>query len=124
MMLFESLWNTIFSEKNYSTTLSGQSPKDEKSHKESPNSDTSKIQAIEKKSAASSIYDTRFAEDVRALEAAIGKIQEGSNLIFELQDLNKIVPRHRVRVEAYQGLKSALKRFLNVELTIKSLKTK
>lgn len=58
------------------------------------------------------------------LENAIGKILPNTNLIFELKDLNKIVPRHRVRVEAYQGFKSALKKYLNVELKITSLKTK
>lgn len=59
---------------------------------------------------------------MRALEKAIGQIQKGGHLTFELQDLLKIIPKQRRRIDAYDGFKSALLKYLDVTLEIHSQK--
>lgn len=65
-------------------------------------------------------YDT----DVDALQEKYGVLTPGLHIEVGLQDILKICPRTRRRIEAYQGLVSFLKTKLDVTLAIRSRKTR
>ena len=65
-----------------------------------------------------------YAGDIHRLEEALGHpLEKGACIEFKLQDLLRIIPRRRRRVDAYRGLVSRLNK-MGVTLTIKSNKTK
>ena len=65
-----------------------------------------------------------YAGDIHRLEAALGHpLEKGDCIDFKLQDLLRIIPRKRRRIDAYRGLVSKLDK-MGVTLTIKSNKTK
>ena len=66
----------------------------------------------------------KYDKDVKAIVAKYGELTEGLHLETTLQELLVIVPRHRQRVDAYNGLVSELKNRYGVSLTIKSRKTR
>ena len=65
-----------------------------------------------------------YAGEIDRLEEALGHpLEKGACIEFKLQDLLRIIPRKRRRIDAYRGLVSRLKN-MEVTLTIKSNKTK
>ena len=67
-----------------------------------------------------------YAGDIHRLEEALHNghpLESGSCINITLQELLKIVPRKRRRIDAYRGLVSKLKN-IGVTLTIKSQKSK
>lgn len=65
-----------------------------------------------------------YAGDIHRLEEALGHpLEKGACIDFTLQDLLRIIPRRRRRIDAYRGLVSKLKN-MGVTLTIKSQKSK
>lgn len=64
----------------------------------------------------------RYEADIKALMSLYG---EGvTSIDIELQDLLKIVPRNRKRIDAYDGLRSYLMKNYGLRLNITSQKTK
>ena len=72
----------------------------------------------------STVQTSRFDSDVEALRKKFGNFETGLTIEETLQNLLKICPRKRPRVDAYQGLVSYLKVMYGVTLIIKSRKTK
>ena len=66
----------------------------------------------------------KYESDIRAITDKYGELTPGLCIETTLQDLLTIVPRHRPRIDAYNGLRSCLKDKYGVALTIKSRKTK
>ena len=65
----------------------------------------------------------KYEDDIIALEKVYGNLQS-KTLKVELQELLKIGPRERRRIDAYNGLVSELAKEKGCELTIVSQKTK
>lgn len=63
----------------------------------------------------------KYEEDVKGLFSIYGNCKE---INISLQELLKIAPRKRARIEAYNGLKSYINKNYNVKLNITSRKTK
>ena len=62
--------------------------------------------------------------DITAIMSKWGELRNGLCIETTLQELLTIVPRHRPRIDAYNGLRSLLRDKYGVTLTIKSRKTK
>ena len=62
--------------------------------------------------------------DIRAVTNKWGELKPGLCIETSLQELLTVVPRHRPRIDAYNGLVSELWYKHGVTLTIKSRKTK
>ncbi len=69
------------------------------------------------------VKHSKYEDDINALENVYGNLQSKA-LKVELQELLKIVPRERRRIDAYSGLVSELAKEKGCELTIVSRKTK
>lgn len=65
----------------------------------------------------------KFKDDIEALTATYGALNEGLTIDINLQDLLEICPREHRRIDAYTGLTSYLEK-RGITLTIKSRKTK
>lgn len=72
----------------------------------------------------STVQTSRFGSDVEALLKKHGNFTNGLSIEETLQELLKICPRKRARIDAYQGLVSYLNSEYGVRLIIKSRKTK
>lgn len=72
------------------------------------------------------IIPKKYETDIKALcdYAGTTTLTEGMKISITLQDILKICPRNRHRVDAYTTLVRYLKEPLGVELIIKSNKTK
>lgn len=66
----------------------------------------------------------KYESDIRAVTNKWGELKPGLCIETTLQELLTIVPRHRPRIDAYNGLVSELCYKHGVTLTIKSRKTK
>lgn len=66
----------------------------------------------------------KFIRDLEALRDNGYALTSGSNVEISLQDILKICPRDRKRVDAYNSLKSYLNEEFNCTLCIISQKTK
>jgi len=66
----------------------------------------------------------KYESDIRAVTNKWGELKHGLCIETTLQELLTIVPRHRPRIDAYNGLVSELWYRHGVKLTIKSRKTK
>ena len=66
----------------------------------------------------------KYESDLRAITNKWGELRPGLCIETTLQDLLAIAPRHRPRIDAYNGLVSELWFKYGVTLTIKSRKTK
>ena len=64
----------------------------------------------------------KYESDIRAITSKWG-LRPGLCIETTLQELLTIVPRHRPRIDAYNGLRSLLRDKYGVTLTIKSRKT-
>jgi hypothetical protein len=64
-----------------------------------------------------------YEPDIRAITEKWGDLRNGLCIETTLQELLTIVPRHRPRIDAYNGLRSLLRDKYGVELVIKSRKT-
>lgn len=89
-----------------------------------PDITTTKQEAIpvEENSPSEPLLISRFDSDVEALRKKYGDLETGLTIEITLQELLKICPRKRTRVDAYQGLVSYLKSKYEVTLNIKSRK--
>ena len=65
----------------------------------------------------------KYESDIRAITNKWGELRNGLCIENTLQELLTIVPRHRPRIDAYNGLRSLLRDKYGVTLTIKSRKT-
>jgi hypothetical protein len=65
-----------------------------------------------------------YEPDITAITNKWGELKPGLCIETTLQELLAIVPRHRPRIDAYNGLVSELWFKYGVTLTIKSRKTK
>ena len=61
--------------------------------------------------------------EIIKLEERFGKLTDGMEVSISLQEINQLIPKSRVRTDAYNKLVSALKR-IGVTLTISSRKKK
>lgn len=66
----------------------------------------------------------KYESDITAITRKWGELRNGLCIETTLQELLTIVPRHRPRIDAYNGLRSLLRDKYGVTLTIKSRKTK
>lgn len=68
----------------------------------------------------------KYKKDISALEGKYGSLSSltGLSISLTLKEALEIMPRNRRRVDAYDGLKSYLKKQYGITLTIKSQKTK
>ena len=64
-----------------------------------------------------------YEPDITAITSKWGELRNGLCIETTLQELLTIVPRHRPRIDAYNGLRSLLREKYGVTLTIKSRKT-
>lgn len=64
-----------------------------------------------------------YEPDITAITSKWGELRNGLCIETTLQELLTIVPRHRPRIDAYNGLRSLLRDKYGVTLTIKSRKT-
>ena len=64
-----------------------------------------------------------YEPDITAITKKWGDLRNGLCIETTLQELLTIVPRHRPRIDAYNGLRSLLRDKYGVTLTIKSRKT-
>jgi len=62
--------------------------------------------------------------DIKAFCDHFGEPEPGKTIEVTLKELLQIIPRHRPRIEAYNGLVGLLQREFNVTLEITSQKTK
>ena len=65
-----------------------------------------------------------YEPDIIAITKKWGELRNGLCIETSLQELLTVVPRHRPRIDAYNGLVSELWYKHGVKLTIKSRKTK
>jgi len=63
-------------------------------------------------------------DEIAAIEYEYGKIEEGAEVVVELQKLLTICPRTRRRADAYKGLISKVRKEKNATLIVKSQKSK
>ncbi len=80
-------------------------------------------QMKEKDVQASVAQKGKYDADVAALEGRYGDLN-GQAINIELQQLLSLVPRDRRRIEAYNGLRTHLRKQYNCTLNITSRKTK
>lgn len=68
----------------------------------------------------------KYKKDIAALQEKYGNLSSlsGLSISLTLKEALEIMPRNRRRVDAYDGLKSYLKKQYGITLTIKSQKTK
>ena len=66
----------------------------------------------------------KYESDIKAITNKWGELRPGICIETTLQELLTLVPRHRQRIDAYNGLVSELWFRYGVTLTIKSRKTK
>lgn len=121
--MFESIWNNIWSGVGIFAPEATKQviPVDTETPKNIENL-PKKQTAVSVSSKPQTIYDTKYGDDMRTLEKAIGEIRNGGHLTFDLQDLLKILPKQRRRIDAYDGFKSALLKYKGVTLEIHSQK--
>jgi len=74
--------------------------------------------------AKASRLSEKYESDITAITSKWGELRNGLCIETTLQELLTIVPRHRPRIDAYNGLISLLRDKYGVKLTIKSRKTK
>jgi hypothetical protein len=79
--------------------------------------------AVSEKASKTSLSG-KYDKDVAAIASKYGELKPGLCIETTLQELLTIVPRHRPRIDAYNGLVSELWYRHGVKLTIKSRKTK
>lgn len=84
---------------------------------------TAQTDETAKSSESSMSVPKKFKDDIEALTATYGELNEGLTIDINLQDLLAICPRERRRIDAYSGLTSYLAK-RGITLTIKSRKTK
>ena len=65
----------------------------------------------------------KYESDIRAIKEKYGELKPGLCIETTLQDLLAIAPRHRPRIDAYNGLVSELWFKYGVKFLIKSRKT-
>ena len=65
-----------------------------------------------------------YEPDIKAITSKWGELRKGLCIETTLQEILTIVPRHRPRIDAYNGLRSLLRDKYGVILIIKSRKTK
>lgn len=123
-MLFEGLWSSIWSEKNFNeggTVKKDSTPVVDVI--ESPVVESNiKEKAIKEKPKKNP--ENRFDNDIRALVDTFGPLQKGTTIETNLQKILDICPRNRRRCDAYQGLISYLRKEYDVTLRITSNKAK
>lgn len=79
----------------------------------------------EKKTATEIKIPKKYQDDIEALCDMYGEnFKTGLCINLTLKEALKIIPRERLRVDAYSGLISFLKGKMGITLTIKSQKTK
>ena len=76
-----------------------------------------KEQAAETKISPASIQ-SQYANDIRILEEKYGKLEKDLVINLTLHEALELLPRKRRRSDAYQGLKSELKRLYGVTLNV------
>ena len=81
------------------------------------------VAAPVKKNSVSTPTISKYDADIESLKTTYGELKPGMAIEITLQDLLTICPRNRRRIEAYQGLVTALRK-QGVTLTITSNKTK
>jgi ribosomal protein L19 len=81
------------------------------------------VAAPVKKNSVSTPTISKYDADIESLKTTYGDLKPGMVIEITLQDLLTICPRNRRRIEAYQGLVTALRK-QGVTLTITSNKTK
>lgn len=127
-MLFEGLWNSIWSEQNYNeggTVEKDRTPVEKEDLIiESPVEEEPIINNDVIKEQPKVSSENRYDNDVRALVDAFGPLQKGSTIETNLQQILDICPRNRRRCDAYQGLISYLRKEHDVNLKITSNKAK
>lgn len=126
-MLFEGLWNSIWSGQNYNeggTVEKDRTPVE----KEDKIIESPVVEPIIKenviKEQPKTNSENRFDNDIRALVDTFGPLQKGTTIETNLQKILDICPRNRRRCDAYQGLISYLRKEYDVTLRITSNKTK
>ncbi len=84
------------------------------------------IKKVENLTSRKIVSSEEFADDVKRLceFAGIIELRPGMNITISLQEILKICPRNRQRVDAYRILVRYLKEQLGVELIINSKKSK
>lgn len=80
-----------------------------------------KCKLINKETAFDTLRVSKYDDDVKGLFSIYGNCKE---INITLQELLKIAPRKRARIEAYNGLKTYLNKNYDVKLKITSRKTK
>lgn len=78
----------------------------------------------EEKTCAPKVSGGKYDTDITALNSRWADLLTGICIETTLQDMLTICPRHRPRIEAYNGLVSYLKDRYGTTLVIKSRKTK
>lgn len=124
MEIFNSLWTTIFSGRNFGAV---EIPPQETTptHEELLTDDVPKASLEENKlveDVDKDVMPEEFRLDLAALSLKFGHLDPGMTIAIELQELLQIAPRQRKRTDAYHKLLVALKKYLNVELLITSRK--
>lgn len=76
-----------------------------------------KEQAAETTISPASIQ-SQYANDIRILEEKYGKLEKDLVINLTLHEALELLPRKRRRSDAYQGLKSELKRLYGVTLNV------
>ena len=61
---------------------------------------------------------SQYANDIRILEEKYGKLEKDLVINLTLHEALELLPRKRRRSDAYQGLKSELKRLYGVTLNV------
>jgi len=62
--------------------------------------------------------DSTYSRDIRILEEKYGDLYSGQEINLTLHDALDLLPRKRRRADAYQGLRSELRRLYGVSLNI------
>ena len=62
--------------------------------------------------------DSPYSRDIRILEEKYGELYSGQEINLTLHDALALLPRKRRRADAYQGLRSELRRLYGVSLNI------
>lgn len=67
---------------------------------------------------------SQYEAEIEAIEHYLGATLSDIDISFTLQELNGIVPRKRVRSDAYKGLIDYVRLNRNTNITIRTRKTK
>ena len=62
--------------------------------------------------------DSPYSRDIRILEEKYGDLYNGQEINLTLHEALELLPRKRRRADAYQGLRSELRRLYGVSLNI------